>query len=82
MATAKRWRYSVTGSGVFPLDMTRYDACFPSGQDDVTSITRSFDRRNARDQATRTVRLRSTVKEPTEGRWESFGWKVSEVSTY
>jgi hypothetical protein len=60
--------FTVEGRGAFPLDMLRYDNCWPStGQDVVNMESREL----------RKIRL-STVgpSSPTVGRWESFMWYV------
>ncbi len=68
----RRWSHTATyeGRGDFPLDMLRYDACWPSTQDDVSIID-----------AVREVRRVSvttygvTAADPfTDARWASFGW--------
>ena len=63
------YEYSVRGDGQFPIDMLRYDSCWPATQDDVANITYLA---NAKDHI---IKLRS-YREPTEARWESFRWKV------
>ncbi len=60
--------YVVTGDGEFPFDMLRYDAAFPSGPIDADQMTAG--RQN------RSVKLIG-YREPTLGRWASFGWSVS-----
>lgn len=65
--------FVVLGRGPFPLDMLRYDQCWPASAEDVQRMdVDSLDRR-----ALRTVRLRTiNVMGPTTDRWESFLWKV------
>ena len=71
----KTVHFTVTGSGTFPLDMLRYDRCFPRDSTDCALMDNSDYQRK------RTVRLaiddarrgRSAV---TEARWQSFGWTV------
>src|SRR5947207_2454707 len=62
--------FSVRGSGSFPVDMLRYDACFPGTNEAVDGIM-PLDR----DHDTRTVALRhhSTDRkwQPTKERWYS-----------
>ena len=69
--------FTVTGRGYFPLDMLRYDACFPKGSDDVAAIE------NMGPPAPREVTLLrySAYKADVERavtieRWRSFGWTV------
>lgn len=69
--------FVVTGKGQFPIDMLRYDRCFPQGQDDVLA---AFSESAAREGLTRGVRMASDREiPPTDGRWRSFGWTVSQV---
>ena len=66
-------RFAVMGFGAFPLDMLRYDQCFPEQSSD--GLHQDFV-----DKQIRTVRLMayrdSRTWEPTKGRWSSFGWPV------
>ena len=61
-------RYTVIGSGYFPVDMLRYDAAWPDSQEDAGRIL-DFE-------ANREVKLRS-YRIPTIARWKSFGWQVN-----
>lgn len=67
------YEYTVEGRGEFPFDMLRYDQCWPKREsEDVVNMAPSHPgmRREVR-----RVTLVGTHS-PTEGRWESFGWKV------
>lgn len=71
----KYYVYTVEGSTFFPLDMLRRDCSYP--HDDNSTIELSLalkyeDRRIFR------ITLRS-LKHPTTGRWDSFGWPVKEI---
>lgn len=58
--------FKVTGSGPFPLDMLRYDRCWPNSSDDALEMTGPQQR---------TIWLRSDDKTvPTVTRWQTFGW--------
>lgn len=67
--------FTVTGRGSFPLDMLRYDQCFPFGPDDVANMDVG---------QRREVRLvhygEQRHWEPTKDRWASFGWVVCRVN--
>jgi hypothetical protein len=73
-------KFTVKGKGHFPMDMLRYDGCFPRDSRDVERLT-YFEQ----DDPARTITLitRTTLKvwTPTAARWASFGWQVVEVST-
>lgn len=67
-------QFTVEGRGDFPLDMLRYDRCFPGSQSDVMSMAEN-------EHTKRRVMLCCDSREmrrrgPTEGRWRSFGWIV------
>lgn len=80
MAT-KSVTFRVVGSGSFPVDMLRYDACWPRDQDAVAAFHESGERGY-----TRSVWLsRHEVERPagfggvTIDRWASFGWRVAVI---
>lgn len=67
--------FTVEGRGSFPIDMLRYDSCWPAREGtDSFGIEASLRPRSGRDK--RKVTLVG-LREPTVGRWESFGWKVA-----
>lgn len=62
--------FTVEGSGMFPIDMLRFDRACPMTESESHLITN-------RDK--RTIKLLMfcpTNVGPTEGRWNSFGWEV------
>lgn len=66
---------TVEGRGAFPVDMMRYDTCYPATESDANAIRESF----ADPSGVTRVRLnRRSVsdREPQYARWESFGWRV------
>jgi hypothetical protein len=63
--------FTVEGKGMFPLDMLRYDLCWPAGGGDAAHIGGTYEA------ASRQIRMRG-LKPPTVGRWASFGWTVVE----
>ena len=73
--------FTVSGNGDFPLDMLRYDSCFPLTTDDASNISRPRDERLS--DTHRSVRLSIPAEcnrnYPSEGRWSSFGWVVTDV---
>lgn len=72
MAMQRRYKFRVRGHFQFPLDMLRYDQCWPvSESSDVPAIYRSIDR----DTTQETVELQG-LNMPTVARWKSFGWEV------
>lgn len=67
-----KYQFTVFGNGNFPIDMLRYDGCYPAFAE------ASYNIRTAR--ATRRVDLEtysdSTQWVPTVDRWVTFGWSV------
>jgi hypothetical protein len=72
-----RWEFVVRGTGAFPTDMLRYDACWPRSSDDATAMSATYERRNA--ERSRVIGMVTRSHEPTVGRWASFGWTVENV---
>jgi hypothetical protein len=76
----ERYRYKVSGTGTFPIDMLRYDCAYPASSEAVSRMAVGrFDPapegRERRER--RTVELQSHQL-PTLDRWKSFGWLVVE----
>lgn len=62
----------------FPIDMLRYDACWPERSVDVAAVE---DPGGSRDDGGRTavVLLTDSPTPPTAARWASYGWHVTTV---
>ena len=76
--------FNVSGTGDFPIDMLRYDRCSPYSSQDAGKIGSG----GLADYCdTRTVKLirftqgkgKNYKDNPTNDRWKSFGWAVSNV---
>jgi hypothetical protein len=77
MPKFKFFEFTVSGTGAFPTDMLRYDACYPT---DETNILIAPYRENSEYyREKRSVNLRASYP-PTIDRWKSFGWSVSNVN--
>lgn len=72
------YEFAVTGKLTFPLDMLRYDCCYPAGSEDAAKIENSFDG-FAHHKEFQTIKLIGQHR-PTEGRWSSFSWSVDPKS--
>lgn len=72
MAARKHWVVEVTWTGMFPVDMLRYDCAWPHTQADVTKMFSSFNRRDPNPNTARVV----MQNKPTTARWASFGAKA------
>jgi len=67
-------KFTVKGRGQFPLDMLRYDRCFP---EDSQSAWNMDDSRVMRRVVLIKPEADNTFEGPTVERWSSFGWTVS-----
>lgn len=67
---AKRYRYTVQGGGTFPVDMLRYDSCYPCDTESALNMLS--------DTGLRKVVVMSS-EAPTVARWASFLWDVSKI---
>ena len=78
-------RFTVTGRGKFPADMLRRDACFPCRPEDVQAIEAGL-RLEDGYLVTRSVTLVDEETggrwHPTEGRWSSFEWTVTNIERF
>lgn len=72
----ENYTFTVEGSGDFPFDMLRYDACWPySEAGDSHQLAAPSGVEPLR--AGRRIVLQSAQEGgPTAGRWERFGWRV------
>lgn len=64
--------FSVSGKGRFPFDMLRHDQCYPNDTHNIDVVDQY-----------RTIRCCMTantpMQGPTEARWASFGWVVTDI---
>ena len=69
------WHFTVEGKGAFPVDMLRYDGCWPFQQQDAVLVEKSL-----KEPSSDPVKIRleqaAGMSGPTVGRWRSFGWNV------
>lgn len=85
---AKQFRHTMTVAPKgyihdFPIDMLRYDSCFPDRGEDSSKIRRSMDRfveegkdQKREDYTVQVVHVGEKAWKPTYGRWDRFGWEV------
>jgi hypothetical protein len=72
-------KFTVRGSWNFPLDMLRYDGCWPSRGEDVQAIYSSITGERGVQEVTLSTVTRTkqdALRFPTDDRWSSFNWKV------
>jgi hypothetical protein len=79
-AAQQSYTFEVVGSGEFPVDMLRYDLCWPSSEQD-SGLTAEAAGDHVRFKRTRYITLRG-LKTPTVARWASFGWTVTEPENF
>lgn len=65
-------RFYVRGRGHFPLDMLRYDECWPATGEDAAKMD---------EKDLRTIQL-ATITRPTKARWSSFPWTANEEDVW
>lgn len=68
--------FTVEGSGYFPFDMLRYDACHPVHESESRQLG-EYDRRRRVLLQHRTSKDNTSWR-PNDARWQSFGWRVVE----
>lgn len=76
MPIKKLHQFTVEGSGTFPYDMLRYDRCWPSTEAHDSGLPYTPPHGGSLDKKRITL---TGLGEPTQGRWESFGWRVVET---
>lgn len=74
MKPIQGYKFTVVGTGEFPFDMLRYDRCWPRLESEIVALAPHH--RGSLIRELRSVTLIG-LNEPTDGRWASFGWKVS-----
>lgn len=66
----------------FPLDMLRYDGCYPDDQASVAQMYRSLDGETSEPLRVRIVQISPESKAIwTPARWASFGWTLAQGQT-
>lgn len=80
--------FTVRGGGEFPLDMLRYDGCFPKDSDAIRAIS-LIHHDSVVDRATKAPRDVELIRyhaykndaNLTPRRWESFCWQITTTET-
>jgi hypothetical protein len=65
--------FTVAGRGEFPIDMLRYDQCWPADGNAASDILHSL---RPGPLERREIKLRSAARQITPDRWSSFLWTV------
>ncbi len=66
--------FTVRGVGRFPIDMLRYDSCWPTTAVDGSHLEATFDRRRGERKEIELTTI--SIHGPTIARWKSFMWRV------
>jgi len=74
MATQHIHVFTVQGHGRFPLDMLRYDRCWPAAETESGRIAPNWS--SPEDYKTERAIQMKGLNVPTKDRWNSFGWVV------
>lgn len=71
--------FTVKGTGPFPIDMLRYDGCWPYSSDDCSAVSNSlammYEEFSPEGRVARKITL-TGYTEPTKERWKTFMWPV------
>jgi hypothetical protein len=79
----KTIHFTVAGTGRFPIDMLRYDGCYPLEGKDAAKIENSFDLQARREMGRYEVELVThSPNGPTIERWNSFMWGVVDCDAW
>lgn len=70
--------FTVEGAFQFPIDMLRYDCCYPQQQVDVSSIEDSYD--TSEHKIHKVTLASQLIHNPTKDRWASFNWHVTDMT--
>lgn len=68
-------KFTVQGTHPFPMDMLRYDSAYPATGESAVRIEKSICDYTRADPEPIVIELVGP-RNPTEGRWNSFGWQV------
>ena len=60
----------------FPVDMLRYDACYPAGEGESAKTVRALEYEDVGEVELVGHSDQPHARYPTRARWESFGWEV------
>ena len=73
----------IVGYGRFPIDMLRYDACWPASEHDAGLIAQTLEPGHAGAWCVAVEKRTARKKEKawTPERWRSFGCRVAEVTS-
>jgi hypothetical protein len=71
--------FVVRTSFTFPIDMLRYDGCFPDSEQDSGKIARNLTENKCRLEVKIGRYVDHKNSTPCVGRWQSFGCQISDI---
>lgn len=71
--------FKVKGFGRFPVDMLRYDRCFPTRETDSYKIVHAIENGGDTWEVGVSAFCETKTWKPTEGRWKSFCCSTSDL---
>lgn len=74
----KRSEFRVRGSYPFPLDMLRYDSCFPADERDSNLLRTACTDYGVMTVIEITLATHRPDVSPSNDRWKSYGWEVTQ----
>jgi len=68
-------------SASFPIDMLRYDSCYPAREQDSNAIDRHYNHTSKESVRLKRgpYKLKNDATRLNKSRWESFGWRIISV---
>ena len=75
-------RAEVTFMGSFPVDMLRYDSCWPARGEDASNIERSFHVPQVECKVQLCKHAKKKDKAWTPARWKSFACSIKELESF
>jgi hypothetical protein len=76
MGANPTYAFHVIGSSEFPIDMLRYDSCYPADTESALAIQRSLNAETGFTEPCSAKLIGQMRFGPTVKRWESFGYRV------
>lgn len=76
----KLYKFKVEGSGDFPVDMLRFDGCYPRTTEDAMNLKLGEFDRTKRRSIELLMPVENRQREPSTDRWNSFGWIITEIA--
>lgn len=73
--------FTVETNFLFPIDMLRYDSCFPATEKDAGEIHKNLTANGSPLKVKVARYIDNKATKPTTARWDSFGCRISKIET-